>query len=305
VLFDAYIMADWSAANVPGPPGGGPNGIWVAVGRPGAPDVVAPRRTRVDAAEVVTGELRGLLAAGLRVLVGFDVAYGYPVGTARALGLGAGPPWRATWGHLTAAIRDDGANASNRFEVAAAANRAIGAPPGPFWGTPWRRPPDALQPTKPVFPFALPGGGALAEHRATERLLRRAGHQPKSVWQLAYAGSVGSQALVGIPHLVRLRHDAALAAHSRVWPFETGFTADPLAGADRGIVHAEVYPSLLHPDPALHPVHDARQVLALVAAFRAMDAAGTLGAAFAPPEAVGDAAALDEEGWVLVPRGPA
>ncbi len=147
----------------------------------------------------------------------------------------------------------------------------------------------------------------LAEFRLTEVELRRDGWRPSSVWQLAGAGSVGSQTLTGIPVLHRLRHDPTLRDRGRVWPFETGFGDDPSAATDRSsgttdaIVYAEIWPSELgRPDPALHPVKDAGQVLALGARLAALDASGLLGARFGPrldPDIA--RTATREEGWVL------
>ena len=89
------------------------------------------------------------------------------------------------------------------------------------------------------------------------------GVQP--VWKLLGSGSVGGQTLLGIPALCRLRADPALAAVSRVWPFETGFTTTPAPPDGPCIVHAEIWPGL-GPDP-LDPaltIRDQAQVRAVV-----------------------------------------
>jgi precorrin-8X/cobalt-precorrin-8 methylmutase len=313
-LFDAYVMVDWSAANTPGPIAGSPNGIWIAVAEEAREPTVVPQPTRHAAADTLTAELLRLVEAGRRVLVGFDFTYGYPRGTAAALGLDATiPPWRAMWEHLAATITDDACNRSNRFDAATRLNARVraSAGPGPFWGLPaGRTSAGPLLPTKPVFPFPTSSGLPLAEWRAVERSLRAAGHRPKSAWQLYGAGSVGSQALVGIPHLARVRFHPGLVEVSAVWPFETGFVEDPTALGDElgpAVVHAEVYPSLLTPAEDLHPVADARQVLALVGACREMDRKAMLGAAFAPGgKCPADRAAAEtEEGWVLSVEQPA
>lgn len=64
----------------------------------------------------------------------------------------------------------------------------------------------------------------------------------QEVWKLYGAGSVGSQALVGIPVVRRLRYDPRFHAFSRVWPFETGFTRQPTPDGGPSIVHAENFP---------------------------------------------------------------
>lgn len=87
------------------------------------------------------------------------------------------------------------------------------------------------------------GPGRLAEKRLTDI----GNMQP--IWKYGN-GSVGSQALLGIPHLPALRNDEVLAPVSRVWPFETGLAALPSrAERDYLIVHAEMV-SVTALDPA-------------------------------------------------------
>ena len=68
------------------------------------------------------------------------------------------------------------------------------------------------------------------------------------VWKLYYQGSVGGQAILGIPMVRRLK--LARGEAMKVWPFETGWkalTEADLAGVD--VVAAEVYPSLFKARP--------------------------------------------------------
>ena len=87
-LFDAYVMVDWSAASVPAR---GADSIWIAEARRHRAGVEireplnAP--TRALAAAHLAGVIDSHIAAGRRVLVGFDFAFGHPSGFARALGL--------------------------------------------------------------------------------------------------------------------------------------------------------------------------------------------------------------------------
>ena len=81
----------------------------------------------------------------------------------------------------------------------------------------------------------MPGRFRRAEARAP-------GTQP--AWKLLGQGSVGGQALLGIPMLRALRDDPALAPASRIWPFETGFTPRPRATGPV-IVHAEIWPGIV------------------------------------------------------------
>src|SRR4051812_15632108 len=219
-LFDAYVAVDWSGANERRT---GKDSIWLCVH--GDRPENAP--TRAEATERVRAILRGLVRDGRRVLVGFDFPYGYLRGFADAVAPGHGPPWRRVWEELRRLVDDDGRNRSNRFDAAAGLNARLEAPA--FWGWPHA----SLPGTKPPAP-------PLPELRANERALRARRLYPNSVWQLAGNGSVGSQALVGIPRVRSLRDDPDLAAVSAVWPFETGF-----AVPDAEVVHAEIWPGVI------------------------------------------------------------
>jgi hypothetical protein len=261
-LFDAYIAVDWSAASVPRQ---GPNSIWLC--RHG----FAPENpgTRHEATQRVRELLTDVTAAGERVLVGFDFPYGYPRGFADLVAAGDGAPWRQTWEVLVRRIRDDARNVNNRFEVAAALN----VDGGPFWGCPA----GGLLTVKRASSFPHEG---LEELRSTERAVRGV----QSAWKLYGAGSVGSQALLGIPRVASLRDDPALAPVSAVWPFEPTREAQ--------VVHVEIWPGLV--EPTDHPIRDAGQVEALVGHWARLDETGSLGALFeAPPSSSA------EEGWIF------
>ena len=80
----------------------------------------------------------------------------------------------------------------------------------PFWGAPARDVVSTLSATRPDY-----DGGSLPEYRICENYLKEKKiGQPKSVWQLAYTGSVGSQTLTGIPHVHALRQAWPT---SRIW----------------------------------------------------------------------------------------
>ena len=123
------------------------------------------------------------------------------------------------------------------------------------------------------------------------------------IWKLFQNGSVGSQALLGIPYVAALRNDAVLSPVSRVWPFETGLGALPSRPKrDYLIVHAEIYPSLLPIQPAAGEVKDAVQVRTMAAHFAALDDAGQLSTLFAGPAYLTpeDRETVEtEEGWTL------
>lgn len=308
-LFDTYLFVDWSARSSPSPKRPTADAIWSAELTAGSAPMVAYHRTRQLAFEHLAARLRFALAERRRILVGCDFPYGYPAGFAASLGDAAAAPWRITWERLAAAVQDGADNANNRFEVVNRWNAAIGSGlggsqlaggrPGPFWGHPTTLRFDALARKSPGFPYRLRNGRQLQRLRLCEA--RLPGTQ--ETWKLFGAGSVGSQALTGIPRLIALRDAPDLAAHSRVWPFETGFTARP-AGGEVLIVHAEIWPGIVGAgvEAGKGAIKDAVQVEKLCEWAERRDAAGTLGACFAEPEGLTDAqreACLREEGWVL------
>ncbi|MFO1352606.1 MAG: hypothetical protein U1F68_18825 [Gammaproteobacteria bacterium] len=187
-------------------------------------------------------------------------------------------------------IQDAPSNASNRFEVAAELNRRISGTTFPFWGCPTIRANRWLSPRKTHrYDDSLP------ERRICDTYLPTA--QP--CWKLAYPGSVGSQALLGIPIQRALRDDPALCVAARVWPYETGLRAPP---ADARVVLAEVYPSIVRTATKPGAVKDAVQVETIARRFAERDAAGLLGVDMAGPAALTPAQRahiVAEEGWIL------
>lgn len=283
-LFDRYIAVDWSANNEPKR---GKDSIWAAAaaGLDGRVETVNIS-TRRQAEAWLRGQLVQAVGAGARVLVGLDFPYGYPAGFAAALGVG--DSWTSVWRYLAVQVEDDARNRSNRFRVAARINCTLGAD-APFWGRPATQPDAHLPETKAVT------YGHLSEWRQAELVLHAAGLYPQSVWKLAYPGSVGSQALLGIPVLFRLRWDPQLRDTSLVWPFEVTVPSFP-RGTPR-IVHAEIWPSAAPFDHEPGTCPDERQVRAVVRAWQAQDRSGTLGEAFAGVPTDDDI--RREEGWIL------
>jgi len=283
-VFDRFVVVDWSANSTPKR---GRDSIWIAVHHldsRGAPPTVANVATRSEAEAQLTGLCNGVE----RTLVGFDFSLGYPAGTAAALGL-LGVPWGATWRLLAEEVLDDHRNRNNRFAVASHLNEVISHGPGPFWGCPPAAVTPTLHTTKPI------GPGSVGEWRAVERTLRESGHRPFSTWQLLGAGAVGSQSLLGIAMVERLRRH--LGARAEVWPFTTGGSAPVTTGGT--VVFAEVWPSLLAPGPSQRRVRDARQVDDLARWLADLDARGELSTVMtlASPH-VADSV-VTEEGWVL------
>lgn len=132
-------------------------------------------------------------AADPRVVVGLDFSFSLPAWHLRETGVESAP--------------DLWARAAERGE-----EWLTGCDP-PFWGRAGRRRPASDEP-----------------YRRTERGIVVAGIRPKSTFQVAGAGSVGTGSLRGMPALLALR-DAGFA----VWPFDAARL--PLA--------VEIYPRLL------------------------------------------------------------
>lgn len=272
-LFDRVLVVDWSASGVPARRPGA-NTIWIGDAAGGT---VAARHfpTRHAAEGWLAAQIAAERDAGRRLLVGCDFAFGYPAGFAARLTGQADA--RAVWRWLAQHVTDAPDNANNRFAVAAAVNAALGAP-GPFWGAPAAEAGPSLAMTKTPFPHA----SGLAEMRAADRSVAGA----KSVWQLAGAGSVGSQSLTGLPMIHRLSQMPCVS----VWPFDAPGTP---------VVLAEVYPSILREavraDVAAGWVPDAAQVRLLALALWRLARGGGLAALLSAPQD----AATAEEGAVL------
>jgi molybdopterin-guanine dinucleotide biosynthesis adapter protein len=269
--FDTVITVDWSASGQPSPARPSPDAIWLGVARTGGAEATSYHRTRAGAERALTEMLEDEAAQGRRVLVGFDFPMGYPAGFAQRLT--GDPSAKAVWRWLAARIEDGPSNRNNRFALSASINLAFGG--GPFWGRPAGLDLAGLSARKTVDYPAL----GLAERRLVERMVPRA--QP--VWKLFTTGSVGSQALMGLPMIHRL----AQRPGTTVWPF------DPSLG---DVVLAEVYPSLLAPAVAVEPgIKDAVQVRLLSRAVLALSEQGRLSPLFGTP----GAPVTTEEGWIL------
>lgn len=287
---DHVIMVDWSAAAVP--VRAGPNAIWVGEASAAGTEI-APRHfpTRAGAGDWLAGRIADTIARGKRAVVGFDFAFGYPAGFAARL-TGRAHAF-AIWNDLAARVSDDELNRNNRFAVAAALNAALSPVPGPFWG----RPNGQDIPHLSAFRPTPAPETEIAARRIVEARLRMAGGEGravKSVWQVAYAGSVGGQILTGLPLLHRLRR--RFGRDLAVWPFE----AHPAP-----VTLCEIYPALIARAvagaSAEHPVADARQVSLMARAFARLAAEGRLDEILSLPGDLTDAErrqVTQEEGWI-------
>jgi hypothetical protein len=293
-LFSAYVIVDWSAAAKPTT---GADSVWIGVMKRDVRfrltfETFNPA-TRQEAEIKLAAILDDLKKRGERALVGFDFPLGFPRGVTAALSLKGEHPWRAVWDQLAKMVKDKADNTNNRFGVGSELNRRLTGGPFPFWGVPPKDTLTTLQPKK----TREHGPDDLPEFRHADTAAKGA----HSIWKLYYNGSVGGQAIMGIPAARRLKDARGDAA--RVWPFETGFKA--LTEADLEgvqVVIAEVYPSLIKAVPAPGEIKDAAQVRALAEHFAKLDEAGKLAALFGPPKGTAEdvvTAAETEEGWIL------
>ena len=293
-LFHTHIVVDWSARSKPSPAKPTKDAIWWAVARiAGGIEVEEPVyvRTRHEALDRLAGLIAGELDGGRRVLVGFDFPFGYPAGVAEHLTGKASA--MALWDWLAARIGDAPNNANKRYDVAEAINTTYPGL-GPFWGRPstWNY---------PTIPAKASARTSQDEHPPERRIADRHAKGAKTVWQLAYAGSVGSQMLLGIPALKRLVEDPRVAERAAIWPFQTGLqTPDALA------VIAEVYPSLLKDEVRARRREgeflDSAQVRVNADAFARLDASGGLAPLFAGPSFLTPQQRRiveTEEAWIL------
>ena len=298
-LFDAYIMVEWSAAAKPSL---GANSIWIGILAKDARLKLQYRSVNIDTRLTARAFLEDMVAKltkrGDKVLIGFDFSLGFPAGTAAALGLDTAKqaPWAAMQAHLAGKLKDKADNSNARYAIAAGLNYAISKGAFPFWGAPARDVVSTLSATRPEFK-----GAALVEYRICENHLKEKKlGQPKSVWQLAYTGSVGSQTLTGIPHVHALRQ---AWPSSRIWPFELGtdpLSPDDLQGVD--VVMAEIYPALVKAKPEKGEVADEAQVRQIARHYADLDEKGTLSAAFSTAKSLSpeqNQHVTEEEGWIL------
>ena len=296
-LFDAYIIADWTAAEGKKL---GDQSIWIGVTKR---DVrfrlyseTHNAATRAEGEKLLASLLADHRKRGDRVLVGFDFNLGFPTGTAERLKL-TGTPWAAMWKFLAANVVDKADNTNNRYQVAAKINRLMTDNAWPMWGAPASQAQRWLTTTKP------PAGSStdIPEHRATEIAARRGKLHPKAVWQMHGAGAVGGLTLVGIPMVRRLVE--ALGTAAAVWPFGTGWrelTAEDVEPLSTLVV--EVWPALFEATPVSGEFREQVQVRTAAEAFARMDDKGDLARAFAPPKGTDEATIArveTEEGWIL------
>jgi len=294
--FDYFIAVDWSSRTKPSPTKPSKDAIWIGEGRHSGRVTSRYFRTREAAVNYLEAKLVRLVKRNQRVLVGWDFSFGYPKGLGKALRIEKKHPWKHIWKLLDRLIIDEADNYNNRFTVGGELNRRISMGSGPFWGVTTGQSGIFLG-AKRDFRYPVVNKHAtLRERRLVEERVPRM--QPG--WKLAYTGSVGSQALLGIPRLYQLAFkNEALKSSSFIWPFETRFTDEMPTGSC--VVHAEIYPSMV-PLKKKHAIPDRAQVRAFVQWLQSQQTEDKLTDWLAGPENLSKKdrkRILRHEGWVL------
>ncbi|QIK40372.1 molybdopterin-binding protein [Pontivivens nitratireducens] len=279
MMFDSVVAVDWSARSTPSLAGPCRDAIWIGRTCDGVDEAPLYCRTRAEAMAQLLRMVERDRAAGRRVLIGFDFAFGWPQGFAAAVTGQARA--LAVWDHLAARIVDAADNANNRYDVAEALNAGL-SHGGPFWAKSHR---DRWA--------AIPYADTRTDHGLPERrMVERRAKGTKPVWQLAGAGSVGSQSLLGVARLHALRK----AIGAQVWPFDTDG-----AVPDGDVVLAEIYPGLFREQIAASgesdEIPDRAQVRVTAAHLAGLGRIGVL-AELMDIRALGDVI-TQEEGWIL------
>ncbi len=297
-MFDQFVFVDWSANSKPKT---GKDSIWIADAVGTSAISVHNPATRDEATDYVLALLRQAVTEKRRVLVGFDFAYSYPLSVLHRIAARQGPrDFSSLWRTLHERIQDHSDNSNDRYSFAAWANE-YWFEHHYFWGFP-----SAPQATSTWLESTKRKSG-LPEFRLAE--LQARGTQP--IRKLAYPGSVGSQALLGMRRLHAIRNHPTLVEHSCVWPMETGFSLPSLEQGAPLIVHAEIYPTpaprlvkeagIAIPATVADMVNDARQVWSCAALARHEDSNGLLANRFKQPSALNEVETeqAQREGWIL------
>lgn len=242
----AVLMVDWSGGNDRGPRPKR-DAIWTCLVTPEG-EVTAYHRNRQAAEAAITEMIGTEIAAGRKVLAGFDFPFATPEGFARTL-TGEDDP-RALWDWFAARV-EDGPRANNRFDLAGQINARFPGV-GPFWGNGLAR--DVAH---------LPRKGNDRDFRwePERRTVEARAKGAFACWQLSGAGSVGSQMILGMPVLARLRRRFPTAC----WPWDR---------APAPLTLVEIWPSLIAAEmrAATGPgdIRDAVQVRLLARTIAAM-----------------------------------
>ncbi|MGY3437840.1 MULTISPECIES: molybdopterin-binding protein [unclassified Marinovum] len=228
MTFDSFAVVDWSGGNDRGPKPCA-DAIWIGLVRDGIDQEPQYCRNRQVAETALTKLIEEEQSAGRRLFIGFDFPFGYPRGFAQAL-CGTADPF-ALWGWLADRV-EDAPDTNNRFDLAGEINLRFGGA-GPFWANGLKRDIPGLPRRKTAYTNPFPD----------RRLCEDQAKGAFTCWQLAGAGAVGSQVIMGLPVLARLRRKFGAS----VWPFE------PLSS---DLAFVEVWPSLIAKEVATGRTED-------------------------------------------------
>ena len=221
--FDRIAVVDWSARSTPSPKTPVKDAIYICHSANVEIKNTEYFRTRLHALNFIEKLIENSLIHQERIFIGFDFAFGYPASFSKGVTFSSNP--FSIWEYLNHEVIDGEDNSNNRFEVAQGLNSKFDGL-GPFWGCPQN-----------LYLDGLPHKGndrsshGLSEFRLCEKYARSA----HSVWKLFTTGAVGSQSLMGIPCLQKLREK--FKKKLCVWPFDQEFNSAQ-------VVLGEVYPSL-------------------------------------------------------------
>ncbi len=287
-MFNGYIMVDWSAANTPAPENESPNAIWTACWINGKSYPPRYHRTRLAVFDYLTLIMKATKEKGQRLLIGFDFPFGYPFDSYNGLGCS---DWLELWNLIYNRIEDSPYNKNNRFEVADGLNTLFKSD-GPFWGYPETHTYKNLHNQAPQdYGKTLP-----TEFRHVEKLVKDPPRiNPKSVWQLFCGVTVGSQTLMGIPTLQKLKEHKEIDCV--IWPFEN------IDDKNKHVI-AEIYPSIwdIQGD---HDINDANQVYTVAKNIAYLDENELLQKFLNAPfdyerdNKINEGDIIKKEGWIL------
>lgn len=246
MTWDTFVIVDWSGGNDRGPRPT-KDAIWAGVVRDGQAQEPQYFRNRHIFEDWIAPLLDAELTQNRTVMLGFDFPFGYPKGFGQHL-TGTHDPL-TLWRWFADRI-EDAPKANNRFDVAGQINATLPGT-GPFWANGLKRdiphlPRKGLSRTPNSFP----------ERREVETKAKGS----FTCWQLAGAGSVGSQVMMGMPVLHRLCQK--FPDQIAVWPFE------PLT---KPITLMEIWPTLFAGPAPEGMIKDAHQVTATAKALHALN----------------------------------
>ncbi len=219
--FDSFAVVDWSGGNDTGPTPR-KDAIWAGAVLGKVEVEPTYLRNREIALVWLQNLIAAEIAAGRRLLIGFDFPFGYPQGFAKAV-TGMDDPL-AIWEFFASNLKDT-PKANNRFDLAGTLNAQFPGT-GPFWF-------NGLKRDIPHLPRKGKDrtGHGMAERRKVETLAKGS----FSCWQMGGAGAVGGQVMTGLAALQKLRR--AFPQEIAVWPFQ------PL---DAPVAFVEIWPSLIN-----------------------------------------------------------